>query len=325
MHSKSSPQLLRKEESDIAKAAVAIESGGNLDIDQIESFKRIIGWEIASLDKELRGKCVETDNIYPQNLNIKDFAGYIPLPTVVYELEYPRQDHINWYYVAEKTAATFGVLAVMTVISQAYIYPAVILTIDMKANGMTFQERLAEFPWIFSDLLFPLMLEYILTWYVIWECIVSLLRHVRPIHPTLVLTVLQLNVLAEVTLFADRGFYADWWNSVSWDQFARDWNRPVHNFLLRHVYHSSISAFSISRPSATLITFLLSACVHELVMWCIFKKLRGYLMAAQMLQLPLVMLSRTKLLKGRSVLGNVVFWLGLFTGPSFLATLYLII
>jgi sterol O-acyltransferase len=51
----------------------------------------------------------------------------------------------------------------------------------------------------------------------------------------------QLNALAEITRFADRGFYADWWNSVSWDQFSRDWNRPVYNFLLRHVYHSSIS------------------------------------------------------------------------------------
>jgi len=30
-----------------------------------------------------------------------------------------------------------------------------------------------------------------------------------------------LNLLAELTYFADRGFYADWWNSVSWDQFAR--------------------------------------------------------------------------------------------------------
>ena len=48
-------------------------------------------------------------------------------------------------------------------------------------------------------------------------------------------------------------------------------------------------------------------------------------MAMQMLQLPLVMLSRTKLLKDRSVLGNVAFWVGIFTGPSFLCSLYLII
>jgi len=100
------------------------------------------------------------------------------------------------------------------------------------------------------------------SWYIIWECI--------------------LNLLAELTYFADRGFYADWWNSVSWDQFARDWNRPVHNFLLRHVYHSSISTMKVNKNTATLITFFLSACAHELVMWCLFKKLRGYLLLLQM-------------------------------------------
>lgn len=135
----------------------------------------------------------------------------------------------------------------------------------------------------------------------------------------------QLNVLAELTLFADRGFYSDWWNSISWDQFARDWNRPVHNFLLRHVYHASMSALNLSRSSATLLTFLLSACVHELLMAVIFQKVRGYLLMAQMSQLPLVMLSRTRFLKGRDVLGNIMFWVGIFVGPGFLCTLYILL
>jgi sterol O-acyltransferase len=121
------------------------------------------------------------------------------------------------------------------------------------------------------DLIFPFMMEYLLTWYLIWETI--------------------LNFVAELTRFADRGFYDAWWNCVSWDQFARDWNRPVHNFLLRHVYHSSISAMKVDKHTATLITFFLSACVHELVMWCIFKKLRGYLLVLQMCQLPVSLFS----------------------------------
>jgi sterol O-acyltransferase len=135
----------------------------------------------------------------------------------------------------------------------------------------------------------------------------------------------QLNALAEITRFADRGFYADWWNSVSWDQFSRDWNRPVYNFLLRHVYHSSISSFQLSRVSASLITFFLSACIHELIMLCIFRRLRGYLLFLQMSQLPLVWLSRTRFMRGRRLVGNIFFWLGIFTGPSLLCSLYLII
>lgn len=175
-------------------------------------------------------------------------------------------------------------------------------------------------------MLFPLLLEQLLTWYLIWECV--------------------LNVLAELTYFADRGFYGNWWSSVSWDQYARDWNRPVHNFLLRHVYHSSISTFQLSKTTvshrirgaalfkvipltctsqATLITFLLSALVHELLMFVLFKKVRGYLFTSQLLQIPMIMMSRTKLLKGRAVLGNVMFWFGLFIGPSFLTSLYLVV
>lgn len=166
-------QKLRDTRPDIAKVAAAVESGAPLDHDEVCTLRQVIQWEIETLDEELKGKCTIEANHYPRNLNLKDFAGYIPLPTLVYELEYPRQDHIDWYYVAEKTAATFGVLGVMLVVSQAYIYPAVMTTVHMKESGMTLEERIQEFPWILSELLFPFMMEYLLAWYVIWECIVS--------------------------------------------------------------------------------------------------------------------------------------------------------
>lgn len=171
--SKTTAQM-RRQDSDLAKVAVAVEADTPLDDEQIDCFRRIIKTEIDGLNEELRGKCSpESKNLYPHNLNIRDFAGFIPLPTLVYELEYPRQERINWSYVAEKTAATFGVLIVMNVVSQSYIYPPVIMCLEMKEQGMPLQQRLQEMPWILSDLLFPFMLEYLLAWYVIWECIVS--------------------------------------------------------------------------------------------------------------------------------------------------------
>lgn len=293
------------EESDVAEIAKLIESGNPIDTEQMSAFENVIKSEIADLTRELNGKSVDGRNAYPKNLNLTNFFDYICLPTLVYELEYPRQEKINWWYVLEKTTATFGVLCVMMVISQAFIYPPVVKTMEMKESGMTIEQRWQEFPFIVSDMLFPLLIEQLLTWYLIWECI--------------------LNVLAELTKFADRGFYGDWWNSVTWDQYARDWNRPVHNFLLRHVYHSSISSFHLSRNAATFVTFLLSALVHEMVMAIMFKKVRGYLFWMQLLQMPLVTMSRSKVMKGRVVLGNVIFWMGMFVGPSFLTSLYLVI
>lgn len=301
---KASTNLL-EEKSAISTIARAVESGESLDAEQLEAFSCVIRDEIESLSSELRGKSTLENRAYPNNLTLVNFADWTVLPTLVYELEYPRQERINWWYVAEKTAATFGIIWVMIVISQTYIYPPVAETVRMKEAGMTLQERAREFPWIVSDMLFPLLLEQILSWYLIFESL--------------------LNVLAELTHFADRGFYGDWWNSESFDQYARDWNRPVHTFLLRHVYHSSISSWHLSKTSATFITFLLSALVHELVMFCLFKKVRGYLFTSQLLQLPLVSLSRSRLLKGRNVLGNIIFWIGLFIGPAVITSLYLIV
>ncbi|KAF3030959.1 acyl-CoA/sterol acyltransferase [Penicillium rubens] len=213
-----------------------IETGVPLEPNQVKSLGELLEQEIEVLSEGLKGRCSLTDNHYPQNLTIGNICDFMALPTLVYELEYPRTKRIDWFYVAEKTLATFGIIVVMIAVSQSWIYPVVMDT---------------------------------------------------------------LNAIAEITMFADRGFYSDWWNSVSWDQFARDWNRPVHNFLFRHVYHGSISEYRLSRVSASLITFLLSACVHELLMLCIFRRLRGYLLILQMSQLPLVALSRTRLMRGR--------------------------
>ncbi|KAK8042182.1 MBOAT family protein [Apiospora rasikravindrae] len=289
----------------IEQISKTIDSGEPLDTDQLQLFERMIKWEIDALTDELKGKAAYPSRSYPNNLTFANHYEWIVLPTLVYEVEYPRSEGINWYYVAEKAIAMFGLIFVMIMVSQAYMYPVVMFTLKMKEEGWSTSQRLAEFPWILSDLVFPFMMEYMLAWYVIWET--------------------ALNLLAELTCFADRSFYDAWWNSVSWDQFARDWNRPVHNFLLRHVYHSSISSMRVNKYQATLITFFLSACVHELVMWCIFKKLRGYLLMMQMCQLPLVALSRSRWLKNKKTIGNMTFWVGIFTGPSLLCSLYLVL
>ena len=170
---KSSAGLQEDANKDISAIASAIEADAPLSFDQARSLRKLIAWEIDALNEELKGTCKVTSNYYPRNLNLRDFYGYIPLPTVVYELEYPRQESVNWFYVAEKTTATFGVIGVMIMVSTAYIYPVCQSILQMKENGVPLEERLKEFPWAFSDLLFPFMMEYLLSWYVIWECVVS--------------------------------------------------------------------------------------------------------------------------------------------------------
>lgn len=164
---------LQEVDNDISSIADAINSDAPLDFAQLRSLRKLISFEIESITQELKGTTSLTQNDYPKNLTLRDFYGYVPLPTVVYELEYPRQESINWNYVAEKTAATFGVIGVMIVVSTAFIYPVVASVVEMKEEGMSLKDRCKEIPWVFSDLLFPFFMEYILSWYVIWECVVS--------------------------------------------------------------------------------------------------------------------------------------------------------
>lgn len=162
--------------------AGTIENGTPLEPGQIASIKSLLEQEIGLLTEALKGKSTSPNGQYPRNLTLGNFCDYITLPTVVYELEYPRTERINWVYVFEKTAATFGTIVVMIVVSQHWIYPVVMSTLRMKEDGLTIEQRLQEFPWVLSDLLFPFMMEYLLAFYVIWECVVSLFHPFIQLH-----------------------------------------------------------------------------------------------------------------------------------------------
>ena len=58
----------------------------------------------------------------------------------------------------------------------------------------------------------------------------------------------------------------------------------------------------VSRPVATVIAFFISALAHEVVMASITKKIRGYGFFAMMLQMPIVMVQRSRLIRGRTLL-----------------------
>lgn len=75
---------------------------------------------------------------------------------------------------------------------------------------------------------------------------------------------LWLNLIAELTQFADRTFYKDWWNALYLDEYWRKWNIPTHYWLLRHVYNP-LRRRKISRPVAYGITYFVSALFHEYI------------------------------------------------------------
>lgn len=266
---------------------------------QDEHVEDLINKSIQFCEFELQSQ--STTEPFPTNINLKNFFEYSMFPTLVYQIDFPRTPKIRWCYVGEKLAAIFGVILLMIVIAQNNMYPLAIRALELRSLPLI--ERVQHYPLLLLNIMPSFLLIYILVWYLIWDAI--------------------LNCIAELSRFGDRDFYGDWWNCISWDQFAREWNVPVHKFLLRHVYHSSISAMRLSKTSATIFTFLLSSIVHEMAMYVLFHKMRGYLLLLQMFQLPLVAISKSKYLRERKTLGNVTFWIGIASGPSLMCTLYL--
>ncbi|KAL2131143.1 hypothetical protein VTI74DRAFT_5473 [Chaetomium olivicolor] len=270
--------------------------------------------EVAQLREDLARELTSPiGNItYPANLTWANYVDYLCCPTLCYEIEYPRTDRIDWQNLFSKITAVFGCIFLLTVISEEFILPALVdasqrldpsLRAAAGAPPLSALEVLLILAETISWLLFPFMLTFLLVFLVIFEYV--------------------LGACAELTRFADRHFYSDWWNSTDWMEFSREWNVPVYSFLRRHVY--SASRPHIGKANATVITFLISAVGHEIVMACITKKLRGYGFVCQMLQLPIVMLQRTRWVKGRKTLNNVCFWCSMILGLSLICSLYVLV
>uniref|UniRef100_A0A0L0NN94 O-acyltransferase n=1 Tax=Candidozyma auris TaxID=498019 RepID=A0A0L0NN94_CANAR len=241
---------------------------------------------------------------FPQNITFKNFFTFTMFPTVVYELVFPRTQRIRKSFLLEKVIAIFGIISIMLFVAEYAIYPLVMRSIELRSNNLNSIDYTAAYVLFVVDMIPPFMVEYLLVFYLIWDAI--------------------LNAIGELSYYGDRDFYGPWWSCVDWFEYARLWNKPVHRFLLRHVYHSSISAFRLNKSQANLVTFVISSFIHELVMYAIFQRLRGYLWLFQMSQIPLVMISRTNYLRDKKVLGNAICWIGFTSGPAIICTLYLI-
>ncbi|KAH6975395.1 MBOAT, membrane-bound O-acyltransferase family-domain-containing protein [Ilyonectria sp. MPI-CAGE-AT-0026] len=266
------------------------------------------GDEVETLREELARELTSPmGNVtYPRNLTWSNYCDYIFCPTLCYEIEYPRTSSINWTSLIAKIAATFGCIFLLTIISEEFILP-VLVEASTRLDAVPAVSSVSESALILAEtiswLLFPFMLTFLLVFLVIFEYI--------------------LGAFAEITYFADRHFYSDWWNSTDWMEFSREWNIPVYSFLRRHVYGASRPR--VGKSGATVITFLISAVGHEIVMACITKKLRGYGFVCQMLQLPIVVLQRTRWVRGRETLNNVCFWCSMILGLSLICALYVLV
>ena len=133
---------------------------------------------------------------YPSNLSLANYADFICCPTLCYELEYPRTPKTQWMELFWKTLAVFGCIFLLTLTSEEFIVPVLRdSALRLQAIDSWFEMGLILAESI-SELLFPFMVTLLLVFLVIFEYV--------------------LGAFAEITCFADRHFYSDWWNSCDW-------------------------------------------------------------------------------------------------------------
>ena len=221
---------------------------------------------------------------YPRNISLGNLLYFCVVPTLCYQLNYPRSPYIRWKYVATILFRMIIVAALIIFFVEQYISPT--LGKSMK---------------VIDDLdtvgIFSLMLRLSVPNTYVW-----LLGFYFFFH-------LWLNLFAELTRFGDRLFYKDWWNARTVDKYWQRWNLPVHHWMIRHCYYPILRT-GLGKSSALFLVFFLSALFHEVIISVPFKQITYHAFLGMLAQAPLTFVS-AKLDKifDNAMIGNVSFWM----------------
>lgn len=222
---------------------------------------------------------------------------FVFAPTMLYSESYPKTDRMKKSIVLERLAGICLCFISMYIVVEEYILPVVLKLNSLKASS-TYYEYLIGGLYAYSKLLLPCNSFFLLGFFFVFEY--------------------WCNLFAELTCFADRQFYTDWWNGISFYDFSTRWNIPVHKFLQKYIYRHLIDEIKLSKATAMTITFLYSSVFHELVMFVMMgpsKYIFTFLFVYQMLQIPLISLVvGTGWAKKNVNLANWVFWIMLVLG-----------
>ena len=164
---------------------------------------------------------------YPENVTLIDYFLFLATPTLVYEANFPRRASFRPLYFLGHTLMAFANIFIQYMVVTEDIVPLV------KAN--------------LSAPLFELYLKLQMQLILLTILLIFLLFESMP------------NAISELTLYADREFYQDWWNSTSIEEFYGKWLRFSYLFFYRHVYMRVLIKYRLHPNTAKLISNLVSA------------------------------------------------------------------
>ncbi|KAF2844858.1 diacylglycerol O-acyltransferas-like protein 1 [Plenodomus tracheiphilus IPT5] len=223
---------------------------------------------------------------YPQNINMKNLCYFWWAPTLVYQPVYPRTDRIRWTFVLKRLLEVVGLSIVIWIASAQYAAPLLqnSITKILELNLTSIAERIMKLSTISVFC---------------WLCgFFALFQS-------------SLNALAEIMTFGDREFYGDWWNVSNIRSYWTTWNKPVTNFMRRHIY-SPLVGRGWHPAIAQILVFLFSGILHELLVGVPTHNIIGVAFLGMMAQIPLIAITdhvqKWRWASGQ-VVGNMIFWL----------------
>lgn len=251
----------------------------------------------AAADGSMAGEFKPT-LMYPENVTAGNLFYFMVAPTLVYQMEYPQTQRIRKRWLSRRLIELVVFMGLLLFLVDQYVEPAILNSIAplRESRPILVVERVLK-------LSLPCMYVWLTIFYVFFH--------------------LFLNVVAEVTFFADREFYKDWWNASTIGEYWRLWNMPVHKWMLRCVYGPVVNLTG-SKALAGVIVFFVSGVLHEMAVGVPLRMARYWAFGGMMAQLPMMLV--TELLKRRTkneVVGNMFFWLSFcIVGQPICALLY---
>lgn len=237
---------------------------------------------------------------YPRNITLGNLCYFWWAPTLVYQPVYPRTDNVRWGFVAKRVLEVLALCIVIWIASAQYAVP--LLQNSLKdistLNLISILERLMKLSTIS-------LVCWLAGFFALFQSF--------------------LNALAEMMRFGDREFYGDWWNASNVRVYWTSWNKPVFNFMKRHIY-SPLVGRGVPPVVAQIITFLFSGILHELLVGVPTHNILGVAFVGMAVQLPLIFLTdplaKMKSINGK-MMGNVIFWVSFcLVGQPLAALLY---
>ncbi|ORZ39011.1 MBOAT, membrane-bound O-acyltransferase family-domain-containing protein [Catenaria anguillulae PL171] len=259
---------------------------------------------------------------YPANITLRNLVEFVSFPTLCYQPAYPRTPRVRISKVLRHLVETVVSCTLMYIILFQYMEPIMKNTMRSirhtetghikydSATAIVFLERLLK-------LSIAMVHFWLLMFYALFHAWV--------------------NLLAELTRFADREFYLAWWNASTIAAYWRLWNQPVHAWLKRHLYIPMVSGRGLPDPckipgdtssdfakprktyskmQGALAIFFVSAVFHELIVAVPVKIFRLHAFNAMFVQVPLIIVTqvmdnvyRKRHPHGMNTAGNLVMWI----------------